>query len=96
MQTPVSPAVAIELDAGWTKQPRASRPSGTALQDYQALLKDSLIRPGKLQLYIMNLDTRTPLQLTDNGAANFGPYWHPDGRHIIFVVQNARPRGPQL
>ncbi len=27
---------------------------------------------------------RKPIRLTDNGAANFGPYFHPDGKHIIF------------
>jgi Tol biopolymer transport system component len=63
---------------------RASRPTGEALKDYQALLADGLIRPGRLELYIMNLQDRKPIQLTDNGAANFAPYWHPDGRHIIF------------
>jgi Tol biopolymer transport system component len=82
----------FSLDGKWIVW-RASRPSGTALQDYQSLLKDGLIRPGKLELYIMNLDTRTPLQLTDNGAANFGPYWHPDGRHIIFSSNMHDPEG---
>ncbi len=72
---------------------RASRPTGKALQDYRALLQEGLIRPGKLELYIMNLETRTPVQLTDNGAANFGPYWHPDGRHIIFSSNMHDPEG---
>ncbi len=72
---------------------RASRPTGKALQDYQALLADTLIRPGKLEIYIMNLEERKPIQLTDNGAANFGPYWHPDGKHIIFSSNLNDPRG---
>ena len=33
----------------------------------------------------MNLKERQPIQLTDKGAANFAPYFHPDGRHIIFA-----------
>jgi Tol biopolymer transport system component len=41
----------------------------------------------------MDLDTRTPQRLTDNGAANFGPYWHPDGRHIIFSSNMHDPEG---
>lgn len=73
----------FSLDGNWIVW-RASRPAGQALQDYQALLEQGLIRPGKLELYIMNLEERQPIQLTDNGAANFGPYWHPDGQHIIF------------
>ena len=72
---------------------RASRPQGEALQDYQALLKQGLIRPGQLELFIMNLEQRVPVQLTDNGAANFGPYWHPDGKHIIFSSNMQDPKG---
>jgi Tol biopolymer transport system component len=63
---------------------RASRPEGESLADYQRLLKQGLIRPSKLDLYIMNLSERKPIRLTDNSAANFGPYFHPDGKHIIF------------
>lgn len=72
---------------------RASRPEGEPLEDYRALLKQGLIRPGRLELYIMNLKERKPIQLTDNGAANFGPYWHPDGRHIIFSSNLHDPEG---
>jgi Tol biopolymer transport system component len=72
---------------------RASRPDGEALKDYRDLLADGLIRPGRLELYIMNLKQRKPIQLTDNGAANFGPYWHPDGRHIIFSSNLHNPEG---
>jgi len=64
---------------------RASRPQGQALADYKRLLDEGLIRPTQLDLYIMNLTDRKPIRLTDNGAANFGPYFHPDGRHIIFA-----------
>jgi Tol biopolymer transport system component len=72
---------------------RASRPEGEALADYQALLADGLVRPGKLEIFIMNLEDREPIQLTDNGAANFGPYWHPDGEHVIFVSNMDDPKG---
>jgi Tol biopolymer transport system component len=72
---------------------RASRPTGEALADYQRLLAQGLVRPGKLEIYIMNLTDREPIQLTDNGAANFGPYWHPDGRHVIFVSNMDDPKG---
>lgn len=82
----------FSLDGNWIVW-RASRPSGKALADYQALLNDGLIRPGQLNLYIMNLKDRQPVQLTDNKAANFGPYWHPDGEHIIFSSNLADPKG---
>ena len=82
----------FSLDGQWIVW-RASRPQGEALADYRALLEQGLIRPGKLELYMMNLADRKPVQLTDNGAANFGPYWHPDGRHIIFASNKGDPRG---
>ncbi len=82
----------FSLDGEWIVW-RASRPTGEALEDYRALLKQGLIRPGKLELYIMELETRTTVQLTDNGAANFGPYWHPDGGHIIFSSNMHDPDG---
>jgi len=72
---------------------RASRPEGEALQEYKALLADGLIRPSKLEIYIMNLETREITQLTDNGKANFGPYWHPNGTHIIFCSNLHSERG---
>ena len=72
---------------------RASRPEGQALADYRALLAEGLIRPGKLELFIMNLEERRPIQITANGAANFGPYWHPDGRRIIFSSNMHDPKG---
>ena len=82
----------FSLDGEWIVW-RASRPSGAALEDYRALLAEGLIRPGQLELYIMNLQERKPIQLTDNGAANFGPYWHPDGKHIIFSSNLHNPDG---
>ena len=64
---------------------RASRPEGEELAEYKRLLGQGLIRPSKLEIYVMNLKDKQPIQLTNNGAANFGPYFHPDGSHVIFA-----------
>lgn len=72
---------------------RASRPTGEELTEYQALLKEGLIHPRKLEIYIMNLRDRSPIKLTDNGAANFAPYFHPDGGRIIFCSNMNDPQG---
>ncbi len=82
----------FSLDGKWIVW-RASRPEGQALEDYQSLLAEGLIRPGQLELFIMNLEERKPIQLTRNEAANFGPYWHPDGRRIIFSSNMHDPQG---
>lgn len=63
---------------------RASRPQGKEYDDYRCLLGKNLIRPGKLEIFIMSLKERKPIQLTDNGAANFAPYFHPNGKKVIF------------
>lgn len=72
---------------------RASRPQGKTLEDYRTLLAEGFIRPGNLELYVMKLSDRKPVQITRNGAANFAPYFHPDGRHIIFSSNLANPQG---
>jgi Tol biopolymer transport system component len=72
---------------------RASRPEpGQELDDYRALLVEGLIRPGKLEIMVADSDGRNAVQLTDNGAANFCPYFHPGGKKVIFVSNFADPK----
>jgi Tol biopolymer transport system component len=72
---------------------RASRPKGEALEDYRRLLAQGLVRPSHLEIYTSNVDGTDVRKITDNGAANFGPYFHPDGRRIIFVSNLNDPEG---
>ncbi len=81
----------FSLDAEWICW-RASRPQGEELDDYRNLLKDGLIRPSKLEIYVMNLKEGIPIQLTNNGAANFGPYFHPNGKKVIFASNMDDPK----
>ena len=37
-----------------------------------------------LQIWTMDADGSNKQQITNNGAANFGPYFFPDGNRIIF------------
>ena len=37
-----------------------------------------------LDLWVMNTDGSEKRRLTDNGATNWAPSWHPDGKRIIF------------
>lgn len=60
---------------------------------YDALLADDSIEPMALQIYTMDLESREVTQVTDNGAANFGPYWHPDGERIIYCSNQDDPQG---
>ena len=62
------------------------------IADYKDLLSKSLIRPGNLEIWVMNADGSNKHQVTRNGAANFGPYWHPDGKRIVFASNVADPK----
>ena len=53
-------------------------------KDYMSLLKNNSIRPMALQLWTMNEDGSNKIQVTDNNAANFGPFFFPNGDRIIF------------
>jgi TolB protein len=71
---------------------RASRPRGKELEEYRALLKQGLIRPHALELYLMKADGTNARALTHNGAANFCPTFL-DGNRILWssnVGQNPR------
>ena len=61
--------------------------------DYASLLKQNLIRPTVLEIWVMNADGSNKRQVTSNGKANFGPYFFPDGKRIIFSSNIDDPRG---
>jgi len=56
-------------------------------------LSDNSIRPMALQLWTMNADGSNKKQITNNKAANFGPYFFPDGNRIIFSSNLNDPNG---
>jgi len=66
--------------------------------DYTSLLKQNLIRPTVLEIFVMNADGSNKRQVTNNGKANFGPYFFPDGKRIIFSsnLDDARGRNFDL
>ena len=55
-----------------------------ALEQYQALLKQNLVEPLQLELFVMNADGSGKRQVTKNGASNFSPSYFHDGKRIIF------------
>jgi len=71
---------------------RASRPQGDALVEFQTLLKDAKVRPTQLEIYVGNADGSNAQQLTNNGAANFAPYFLPDDSGVVFVSNVNDPR----
>ena len=72
---------------------RAHHPrDSTELAQYRALLAQGLIRPSKVELFVMNADGSDQRQVTALGGANFGPSWSPDGTKIIFSTNFVAPR----
>jgi Tol biopolymer transport system component len=61
--------------------------------DYHALLRVGLVRPARLEIWIMDADGSNQRQITNNGAANFCPFWHPDGKRVIFASNHHDPDG---
>jgi Tol biopolymer transport system component len=61
--------------------------------DYTSLLKQNLIRPTVLDIWVMNADGSNKRQVTKLNKASFAPYFFPDGKRIIFSSNNADPKG---
>jgi TolB protein len=73
---------------------RAARPeTADELQDYRALLARGLVRPRRLEIYLMRADGTGVTQLTKAGAASFAPFMHPNGRQVIFSSNLHDPGG---
>jgi Tol biopolymer transport system component len=78
---------------------RAGRPkTPEEMAQYKALFAKNLVMPNKLEIMIMRADGSEQRELTHNGAANFAPYFHPNGKQIIFAsdVNNKSPRIPNF
>lgn len=74
---------------------RASRPTApAAIEEFRALLARGLVRPKALEIRTMRSDGTGDTQVTDNGAANFAPYFFRGGHdRIIFCSNLADPKG---
>jgi TolB protein len=67
-------------------------PDSAGLADYQGLLAQRMVRPSRMELWVMNADGSDQRQITSLGGANFGPSWTPDGRRIVFSSNYKNPR----
>ncbi|UCC79952.1 MAG: PD40 domain-containing protein [Candidatus Zixiibacteriota bacterium] len=67
-------------------------PTEEDLEEYKILLEKNLVKPSKMEICTINIDGTDRKQITDNGAANFAPYFHPSGEKIIFSSDLDNPR----
>lgn len=63
------------------------------IQDYKDLLKKNLVRPTRLEIWVMNADGSNKRQVTHLGGASFAPFIQPDGQHVIFSSNYKDPKG---
>jgi Tol biopolymer transport system component len=72
---------------------RASRPQGEEARAYLDLLGQGLVRPTQLELWVADADGGNAYQLTNNGKANFAPYFAPDRTSVLFASNLLDPKG---
>jgi Tol biopolymer transport system component len=75
---------------------RSSRPAGKELEEYQALLAQRLVKPGKMDLYVANADGSDARQVTYLPGAAFAPFFFPDGKRLIFSSNYLSPRSAEF
>jgi len=64
-----------------------------ALARFRERLAAGLYSPGTLEIWVMDADGSHKQQVTRLGAASFAPYFHPDGRRILFSSNHPDPKG---
>lgn len=70
---------------------RASRPQTKEDQEtYKNLLKQDVVHPSNMELYVCNVDSSDLKKITDLGGANWAPFFHPSGKKIIFAYNHKR------
>ena len=73
---------------------RASRPkTETEVAEYKDLLKQGLVAPTNMEIYVCDIDGGNLKQVTHLGKANWAPYFHPSGKKIIFSSNHASTKG---
>jgi len=73
---------------------RASRPKTPAQQtEYLDLLRQGLVQPTEMEIFVCNVDGSDLKQVTSLGKANWAPYYLPDQKRIIFSSNHAASRG---
>jgi len=73
---------------------RASRPKTEAeIKEYKDLLKEGLVAPVAMEIFVCNADGSNLRQVTKLGKANWAPFYHPNGKKIIFSSNHHSTRG---
>jgi len=73
---------------------RSSRPTTEAeVAEYKSYLSRNLVAPTNMEIYTCNVDGSDLKQVTKLGKANWAPFFHPNGKRIIFSSNHHSERG---
>ena len=76
---------------------RAHHPTDPAeVAEYKSLLKEGLVKPDRMDLFVMDADGSNKHQVTHLAGASFAPYILPDEKRIIFSNNKGNPKGPNF
>jgi TolB protein len=62
-------------------------------REYLAYLQRGVVVPSKMEITVLDRDGSNFRKVTENGKANFAPFWHPDNRRILFASNMDDARG---
>jgi len=72
---------------------RSSRPkTEKEIKEYKDLLAQGLVMPTNMELYICNVDGSELTKITYLGSANWAPFFHPNGKKIIFSTNHHKEK----
>ncbi|MGL6266402.1 MAG: TolB family protein [Chitinophagaceae bacterium] len=73
---------------------RSSRPKTEAeIKEYKDLLKENLVAPTSMEVWVANADGSNAHQVSNYGQANWAPAYMPDSKRIIFASNHEYKRG---
>jgi Tol biopolymer transport system component len=73
---------------------RASRPkTDEEIKEYKDFLKENLVAPTNMEVFVANIDGSNAHQITHYGQANWAPAFMPDSKRIIFASNHEYKRG---
>ncbi len=70
--------------------------SKAELDDFQALFAQNMVRPSKLEIWLMDSNGAHKRQVTKLGSASFAPFIHPDGKRLIFCSNYGDPKSREF
>jgi TolB protein len=73
---------------------RSSRPkTEEEVKKYKSLLAEGLVEPTQMEIYTVNIDGSELRQVTHLGKANWAPFYHPNGKKILFSSNHKSEKG---